>query len=98
MRGQSLKAYYRPNTRLQLYSSRGLLARLSAKWTIPVLEELSRAPHKCKRFSELKLRLDGVSQRMLAATLKALEGDGLLLRRFDEVPRMELDMLCLHWG
>lgn len=31
----------------------------------------------------MKLRLDGVSQRMLATTLKALERDGLLLRRSD---------------
>jgi len=68
---------------LRLYSSRELLGRLSAKWTMPVLEELASAPDGCLRFSELKSRLTGVSQRMLAATLKALERDGLLLRFSD---------------
>ena len=73
----------RSNRHLRLYSSRELLGRLSAKWTMPVLEELASAPDRRLKFSELKSRLTGVSQRMLATTLKALERDGLLLRCSD---------------
>jgi DNA-binding HxlR family transcriptional regulator len=68
---------------LRRRSTRELLGRLSAKWTMPVLEELASAPDRRLKFSEIKSRLTGVSQRMLAATLKALERDGLLLRCSD---------------
>jgi DNA-binding HxlR family transcriptional regulator len=50
---------------------------------MPVLEDMASAPDRRLKFSELKSRLTGVSQRMLAATLKALERDGLLLRCSD---------------
>ncbi len=32
------------------------------------------------RFSELRVRIDGISEKMLAQTLRDLERDGLLLR------------------
>jgi DNA-binding HxlR family transcriptional regulator len=73
----------RSNRHLRLYSSRELLGRLSAKWTMPVLAELASAPDRRLKFSEIKSRLTGVSQRMLAVTLKPLERDGLLLRCSD---------------
>ena len=39
------------------------------------------------RFSELRRRVSGVSERMLAQTLQQLEGDGLVIRRsFPVVP------------
>jgi DNA-binding HxlR family transcriptional regulator len=50
---------------------------------MPVLEELASAPDRRLKFSEIKSRLTGVSQRMLAVTLKPLERDGLLLRCSD---------------
>jgi DNA-binding HxlR family transcriptional regulator len=76
-----LKRNGRSSRKEQPGSSRELLVRLSAKWTMSVLAELANVPERCMRFSELKSRLEGVSQRMLAATLRALERDGLIHRR-----------------
>ena len=64
-----------------------LLARIGDKWTVMVLVALSLAPDNRLRFSELKLSVVGISQRMLTSTVRALERDGLLLRHyFPEVP------------
>jgi DNA-binding HxlR family transcriptional regulator len=51
---------------------------LAAKWSILVLARLARGTH---RFNELLRGVDGVSRRMLSATLKQLERDGLVERR-----------------
>lgn len=67
----------------RLYCSRELLERLSAKWTMSVIEALAMVPDKCLRFSELKSCLPGISARMLTSTLKSLERDGLLFRQSD---------------
>jgi DNA-binding HxlR family transcriptional regulator len=53
------------------------LARIGDKWTIQIVMELEAAP---KRFSELKRAVGGISQKMLALTLRALERDGLVTR------------------
>lgn len=64
-----------------------LLARIGDKWTVMVLVALSLAPDNRLRFSELKQSVEGISQRMLTSTVRALERDGLLLRHyFPEVP------------
>lgn len=64
-----------------------LLARIGDKWTVMVLVALSLAPDNRLRFSELKLSVVGISQRMLTSTVRALERDGLLFRHyFPEVP------------
>ncbi len=46
------------------------------------------------RFSALRARVGGVSEKMLAQTLRALEGDGLLVRmQYAEVPpRVEYEL------
>jgi DNA-binding HxlR family transcriptional regulator len=64
---------------------------LSAKWSILVLARLSRGT---LRFSELLRAVDGVSRRMLSATLKQLERDGLVERRvYARVPaRVEYEL------
>jgi DNA-binding HxlR family transcriptional regulator len=54
-----------------------VLAQISGKWTILVVQVLSDGP---KRFSELKRKIDGVSQKMLTATLRDLEKDGFVTR------------------
>ena len=64
----------------QLCSLQELLARLGAKWTVRVLTEVERASERYIRFSELRAVLDGISHRVLAATLRGLERDGLLRR------------------
>lgn len=64
--------------------TRQLLDRISDKWVVLVLSLLEHGP---KRFSALKREIDGISQKMLSQTLRALEQDGLLVRRaFPTVP------------
>jgi DNA-binding HxlR family transcriptional regulator len=58
--------------------SRDLLDRIGDKWTVLVLGELAK--HGACRFSELRRRLSGVSEKMLTQTLRALERDGLVHR------------------
>ncbi|WP_291308301.1 MULTISPECIES: helix-turn-helix domain-containing protein [unclassified Devosia] len=55
-----------------------VLAQISGKWTILVVRVLSDGP---KRFSEIKRQIEGVSQKMLTATLRDLEKDGFVSRK-----------------
>jgi len=77
-----------------------LLGRLGDKWTLLVLASLSLAPDRRLRFSELKRAIEGISQRMLTTTLRALERDGLVVRQiFPEVPpRVEYELTPLGEG
>ena len=62
----------------------GLFHRLGDKWSLVTLVLLGERPH---RFNELHHRIDGVSQRMLTRTLRALESDGIVRRTvFPTVP------------
>lgn len=74
--------------------TRQLLDRISDKWVVLVLSLLEGGP---KRFSVLKREIDGISQKMLSQTLRALEQDGLLTRRaFPTVPvTVEYDLTAL---
>lgn len=64
--------------------SRAILEHLTNKWSVLVLRSLSEG---VLRFSELRKRIDGVSEKMLAQTLKVLEGDGFILRTvYPQVP------------
>lgn len=61
-----------------------VLARVGDKWTVLVVTLLGSGP---KRFSELRRAIDGISQKMLTATLRTLERDGLCTRTvFPTVP------------
>ena len=64
---------------------------LSSKWSVAILAELSGGT---RRFNELLRSIDGISRRMLAATLRRLEQDGLIVRRvYADVPvRVEYDL------
>ncbi|WP_194894236.1 winged helix-turn-helix transcriptional regulator [Catenulispora pinisilvae] len=75
--------------------SRNLLDRIGDKWSILVLGEL--AQHGTARFTQLRKRLEGVSEKMLTQTLRALERDGLVLRTVHaEVPvRVEYELTAL---
>lgn len=53
------------------------LAKIGDKWTILIAMQLEDGP---KRFSALQRGIDGISQRMLALTLRGLERDGLVSR------------------
>jgi len=56
---------------------RDILGRVGDKWTKLVVSNLGAGP---LRFSELKRRIGGISQRMLTETVRTLERDGILLR------------------
>ncbi|MFC8519456.1 winged helix-turn-helix transcriptional regulator [Streptomyces sp. NPDC057257] len=58
--------------------------RLGDKWSLLLLVLLGRRPH---RYNELHRSVEGISQRMLTRTLRALETDGLVRREvFATVP------------
>ncbi|MCB1437955.1 MAG: helix-turn-helix transcriptional regulator [Rhodobiaceae bacterium] len=61
----------------ELCPSRGILRHLASRWGFMVLLVLMTGTH---RFSELRRKIGGVSEKMLAQTLQWLEGDGLVLR------------------
>ena len=64
--------------------TRLVLDQIADKWTVLVLGALDSGP---VRFNALKRRLQGVSQKMLAHTLRQLERNGLVERRaFPTVP------------
>lgn len=55
-----------------------MLARVGDKWSILIVSTLGAGP---VRFNELRRRIGDISQKMLSATLKALERDGLVSRQ-----------------
>ncbi|MGH9371243.1 MAG: winged helix-turn-helix transcriptional regulator [Vicinamibacterales bacterium] len=62
-----------------------MLERVAEKWTLLVIDALDS--RQALRFSRLRERLGGVSQKMLTKTLRQLERDGLVVRRvYAEVP------------
>lgn len=75
---------------------RELLTKIGDKWTIFVTLSLDLLGGRA-RFSELERAVPGISQRMLSATLKNLERDGLVTREvFPQVPpRVEYEMTTL---
>ena len=74
--------------------SREILEHLTTKWSVLVLRCLSDGVH---RFSELKQRIEGVSEKMLSQTLKTLEQDGFLIRTVYPVvpPKVEYQLTIL---
>lgn len=64
---------------------RNVLSRIGDKWSMLVIFTLEN--NCCLRFKELQRSIPDISQKMLTATLKTLEADGLVLRKaFPEVP------------
>lgn len=68
--------------------SRGVLDHVTSRWGVLVLVALLEGTH---RFSELRRKVGGVSEKMLAQTLQALEHDGFVHREVFPVipPRVE---------
>ena len=57
--------------------SRDVLSHITSRWAILVLVALMAGTH---RFSELRRKVSGVSEKMLAQTLQTLEADGFVHR------------------
>jgi len=71
-----------------------ILARIGDKWSVLIVMMLSLGP---QRFSELKRRVEGISQRMLTLTLRGLERDGLVSRTVTPTipPRVDYELTAL---
>jgi DNA-binding HxlR family transcriptional regulator len=54
-----------------------VLRRVGDKWTVLLIVLLGQRAY---RFNDLHRSIEGISQRMLTRTLRALEGDGLVAR------------------
>jgi DNA-binding HxlR family transcriptional regulator len=67
---------------------RDVLDRIGDKWSVLVICRLGERPH---RFNELRRAATGITQRMLASTLRGLERDGVVSRTVHPTtpPRVE---------
>lgn len=57
--------------------SRAILQDVTSRWGVLILFSLLDGTH---RFSELRKKISGVSEKMLSQTLQSLESDGFVLR------------------
>ena len=57
--------------------SRDVLKHVTSRWGVLLLVALLAGTH---RFSELRRKVNGISEKMLAQTLQWLEGDGFVER------------------
>nr|WP_246165190.1 helix-turn-helix domain-containing protein [Pigmentiphaga aceris] len=74
--------------------SRDVLKHLTSRWGVLVLVALMAGTH---RFSDLRRKIGGVSEKMLAQTLQWLESDGLVDRHAYPVvpPHVEYRLTAL---
>lgn len=64
--------------------TRQVLDLIADKWATLIIGTLEQ---RARRFAELQRQIDGISQKMLTQTLRALERDGLVQRTvYAEVP------------
>jgi DNA-binding HxlR family transcriptional regulator len=77
---------------------RNILAHVTGRWGTLVMAALK--VHGTLRFSQLRDRIDGISEKMLSQTLRELEGDGLVRRISLPVvpPHVEYDLTPLGIG
>src|SRR6476620_6931708 len=64
---------------------------IGAKWTALLVHDLSEGP---RRFSQLERSCSGISPRTLAERLRALEHEGIVVRRSypESPPRVEYEL------
>src|SRR5271154_3346392 len=76
--------------------TRDMVSRISDKWSLWTMSVIAQFGHPM-RFSRIQDRVDGISQKSLTKTLRALERDGLVTREvFAEVPpRVEYAITAL---
>ena len=82
------------NVMLATCPSRTSLAKIANKWTAMIVIALSDGP---LRFGTIRERVQGISGKVLAETLRDLERDGVLTRTaYDEMPlRVEYELTPL---
>lgn len=74
---------------------RQMLGRVADQWTLELIEALDGPG--VLRFTELRTRVTGISQKMLTKTLRQLERDGLVTRTVHPVvpPRVDYQLTDL---
>ncbi|WP_207945494.1 helix-turn-helix domain-containing protein [Actinomadura sp. 7K534] len=75
--------------------AREVLDRVGDKWSLLVISLLGE---RSMRFTELKREIDGISQRMLTVTLRALERDGIVTRTVYPVMPPRVDYALTPMG
>jgi DNA-binding HxlR family transcriptional regulator len=84
------------NVYLRCCPCREVLELIANKWTALVIGALETGP---RRFSEVRRKLDGVSQKVLTQTLRSLERDGLVTRTVTPLPlRVDYSLTELGWS
>jgi DNA-binding HxlR family transcriptional regulator len=74
--------------------TRTVLDHVTSKWGVLVIIALSR---QGLRWGELRRTIEGISEKMLASTLRTLEADGLVLREAQATipPRVDYSLTPL---
>ncbi|MDO6387819.1 helix-turn-helix domain-containing protein [Uliginosibacterium sp. 31-12] len=75
--GRLAEAMQRGDVFADLCPSREVLNHVTSRWGVLLLVALLGGTH---RFSELRRKVRGISEKMLAQTLQSLEGDGFVDR------------------
>ncbi|MFE7128603.1 winged helix-turn-helix transcriptional regulator [Streptomyces sp. NPDC057617] len=80
----------------QMCPSRVVLEHVTSRWGVLVLAALLERSY---RFSELRREIGGVSEKMLAQTLRTLERDGFVHRDARPVipPHVDYSLTALGW-
>ncbi|MCU7548840.1 helix-turn-helix transcriptional regulator [Chitinophagaceae bacterium LB-8] len=85
-------------SRKKLCPVKDFMASFSDKWSIYTILLLGQ--HQKMRFNELRTAINGISQRMLTVTLRALQENGIVARLlYPEIPpRVEYSLTGLGEG
>jgi DNA-binding HxlR family transcriptional regulator len=86
---------FAPDVMVAACPSRAILGHLTSRWGVLVMIALQEGT---LRFSALRRRIGGVSERMLAQTLQQLEGDGFVLRTAHDVVPPHVDYALTPLG
>lgn len=86
---------FTPDVMIAACPSRAVLTHLTSRWGVLVMVALQGGT---LRFSALRRRIGGVSERMLAQTLQQLEGDGFILRTAHNVVPPHVDYTLTPLG
>lgn len=86
-----------PDVNRMMCPSRQVLEHVTSRWGVLVLAALLDRSY---RFSELRREIGGVSEKMLAQTLRTLERDGFVHRRARPVipPHVDYSLTALGQG
>lgn len=71
---------FEPDVNVAACPSRGVLEHVTSRWGVLVLALLLQEESGVLRFSQLRRAVGGVSEKMLAQTLRTLERDGFVHR------------------